>query len=264
MNFVSPRRIAVRTLQTLGLNAIASDLYYRYFHGFDTPSPGLATGFERIFEAVAKLGSLRDGADYCEFGLFKGHSFWKAQQEANRHGMTCRFFGFDSFAGLPDISDVDLTKHGEFRKGQYRCSRQDVIDNLNAAGGIDWRRTFLIPGYFEESLTPHVVERYGIRKVGVAMIDCDLYSSTVEVLRFLRGLIGDGTVLIMDDWNCFGADDDRGQRRAMREFLETQPHLRLEHLVSYGPNSESFVVRSATAAKGTARLKGRRADGNLQ
>jgi hypothetical protein len=78
------------------------------------------------------------------------------------------------------------------------------------------------------------------------MIDCDLYSSTVEVLNFLGELIGERTVLIMDDWNCFGADDDRGQRRAMREFLETQPHLRLEPLVSYGPNSQSFVVRSAT------------------
>jgi O-methyltransferase len=245
MGYASLRRIAVKTLQMAGLNAIASDIYYRYFHGFETASPGLATGFERIFEAVAELGSLRDGADYCEFGLFKGHSFWKAQQEANRHGLTCRFFGFDSFAGLPDIRGLDLTDHGEFRKGQYGCSQEDVVENLNAAGGIDWRRTFLIPGYFEQSLTPHVMARYRIKKVGVAMIDCDLYSSTVEVLRFLRGLIGDGTVLIMDDWNCFGADDDRGQRRAMREFLNTQPYLRLEPLVSYGPNSEAFVLRSA-------------------
>jgi hypothetical protein len=253
MTLASPRRMAVKTLQMLGLNQAASDIYYRYFHGFATASPGLDDGFERIFEAVAELGSLREGADYCEFGLFKGHSFWKAQQEANRLGLSCRFFGFDSFAGLPDISGPDETAHGEFRKGQYGCSQREVVDNLNAAGGIDWRRTFLVPGYFEESLTPEITARHRIRKVGVAMIDCDLYSSTVEVLRFLRKLIGDGTVLIMDDWNCFGADDDRGQRRAMREFLETQPHLRLEHLVSYGPNSESFVVRSATTAKGAAR-----------
>jgi hypothetical protein len=53
-------------------------------------------------------------------------------------------------------------------------------------------------------------------------------------------------VLIMDDWNCFGADDNKGQRRAMREFLERQPDLRIEPLVSYGPNSQSFVVRGAT------------------
>src|SRR5688572_6820158 len=185
MSPVSPRRLAVRTLQAVGLNAVASDIYYRYFHRFDTASPGLTNGFEQIFEAVAELGSLRDGADYCEFGVFKGHSFWKAQQEANKHGLACRFFGFDSFAGLPDIGGPDQTEHGEFRIGQYRCSQQEVVANLEAAGGIDWRRTFLIPGYFEQSLTPDVIERHRIRKVGVAMIDCDLYSSTVEVLRFL-------------------------------------------------------------------------------
>jgi O-methyltransferase len=242
MSPLSPRRLAVRTLQALRLNQWASELYYRYFHGFGTPSPGLDAGFERIFEAVADFGSL-DGGDYCEFGLFKGYSFWKAQCEANKHGLTCRFFGFDSFAGLPDVVGVDQTAHGEFRKGQYRCSQREVVDNLQAAGGIDWQRTFLVPGYFETSLTPDVIERYGIRKVGVAMIDCDLYSSTIEVLRFLGPLIGEKTVLIMDDWNCFGADDERGQRRAMREFLLAQSHLRLEPLVSYGANAEAFVVR---------------------
>ncbi len=245
MSPVSPRRLAVKTLQVLGLNKEASDAYYRYIHRFSTASPGLNTGFERIFQAIAELGSLRDGADYCEFGMFKGYSFWKAQQEAARHRLTCRFFGFDSFAGLPDVQGLDQTGHGEFRKGQYSCSQEEVVANLQAAGGIDWERTFLVRGYFEQSLTPNVIETHRIRKVGVAMIDCDLYSSTVEVLKFLRGLIGDKSVLIMDDWNCFGADNDKGQRRAMREFLVTQPRLRLEPLVSYGPNSQAFVVRTA-------------------
>jgi hypothetical protein len=247
MNQVSPRRIAVKTLQVLGLNKAASNVYYRYFHSFDTPSPGLDEGFERIFERVAELGSLREGADYCEFGLFKGRSFWKAQQEANRHGLARRFFGFDSFAGLPNIDGLDRTDHGEFREGQYSCAQEQVVANLNAAGGIDWRRTFLIPGYFEQSLTPQVVKQHKIHKIGVAMIDCDLFSSTVTVLDFLRDLIDDGTVLIMDDWNCFGADDNRGQRRAVRQFLARQRHLRLEPLEAYGPNSQSFVVRHSDA-----------------
>jgi hypothetical protein len=238
--------LAVGTLQALGLNRLASEIYYRYFHRFSTASPGLDAGFEQIFAAVADLGSLPGDADYCEFGLFKGHSFWKAQQEASKHGLICRYFGFDSFAGLPDVCGLDRTEHGEFRKGQYSCSQAEVVANLQAAGGIDWQRTVLIPGYFERSLAPDVVEKHRLRKVGVAMIDCDLYSSTVEVLRFLAPLIGDRTVLIMDDWNCFGADDNKGQRRAMREFLERQPDLRIEPLVSYGPNSQSFVVRGAT------------------
>ena len=97
MGLVSPRRLAVRTLQSLGLAKPVSDIYYRYFHGFSSATPELGDGLVHVFEAASDLGSLRDGGDYCEFGVFKGYSFWKAQQEANRHDLTCRFFGFDSF-----------------------------------------------------------------------------------------------------------------------------------------------------------------------
>ena len=149
---------------------------------------------------------------------------------------------------LPDIGGLDETRHGEFRKGQYRCSQQDVVANLEAAGGIDWQRTFLIPGYFERSLTPQAIYRHDIRRGRC----CDDRLRSVLLdrrrgLNFLASLIGEGTVLIMDDWNCFDANDDKGQRRAMHEYLEVRRHFApFEPLIAYGPNSQSFVVRSAT------------------
>ena len=239
------RRIAVKTLQRLGLAEPVSNIYYRYLFGFKSSSPHLPEALEQVFETAAEVGSFRDGGDYCEFGLFKGYSFWKAQQEANRHGVQCRFFGFDSFRGLPEIGVEDQTDYGEFRPGQYSCSLQQVTDNLNAAGSVDWRRTFLVPGYFSDSLTSTTVEQHRIRKVAVALIDCDLYSSTRDVLSFLRGRVADTSILIFDDWNCFDADDDRGQRRAVREFLQEAPHLRMEPLTAYGTNSEAFMVRDS-------------------
>src|SRR5687768_13357454 len=130
------RRIAVRTLQNLGLAEPVSNLYYRYFFGFKSSSPELPQALERVFATAAEVGSFNAGGDYCEFGLFKGYSFWKAQQEAAKHGLSCRFFGFDSFSGLPEIDIVDQTDHREFRPGQYTCSQQQVVDNLNAAGGV--------------------------------------------------------------------------------------------------------------------------------
>lgn len=245
---ISTRRAVVKTLQTLRLNQVASAVYYRYFHRFDSVSSDRVAGFEQLYAAVDELGSLED-ADYCEFGLFKGFSFWKAQEQAHKHGWSnTRFFGFDSFAGLPEIEAPDRTAHGEFRQGQYECTKQDVVDNLERAGGIDWSRTFLIKGFFKDTLLPSVVTQYGIKRVGVAMIDCDLYTSTAEVLQFLGLLIDDGTVLVMDDWNSYDRDDSRGQRRAMREFLARRPDLSLEPLLQYGHNSEAFVVRRRSAA----------------
>jgi predicted O-methyltransferase YrrM len=237
------RRATIRTLQALGLNDVASRLYYRHFHGFQSASPGLDDGFTAIFAEAARRGSLAE-ADYAEFGVFKGYSFWLAQKLAAQHGFQPRCFGFDSFEGLPEIRGIDRTVHGEFRKGQYACSLEAVRQNLDSAG-IDWGRTHLFKGFFERTLTPDLIRHHDIRRIGVAMIDCDLYESTVTVLDWIGPLIGEGTILIMDDWNCFGGDQQRGQRRAMREFLEARPRLRLDSIATYGLNSEAFVVREA-------------------
>jgi O-methyltransferase len=237
------RRLIVRCLQTTGLNAIASEYYYRFLDGFKSASTGLDEGFEAIFERAQHLGSFDDDAVYCEFGVFKGYSFWKAQHLAKSRGISgTRFFGFDSFEGLPEVSGIDQTAHGEFRQGQYKCSLETVHKNLDKAG-VDWSKSHLIKGYFNETLKPDLARKHNIGTVGVAMIDCDLYESTVDVLRFLRGKLREGSILIMDDWNCFNGDDNRGQRRALREFLADEPVLRIEPFVNYGANSEAFIVR---------------------
>lgn len=243
------RRSIVRILQATGLNAIASHYYYSYFHGFKPAGAGLDHGFEAIFQRASEIGSFENGAVYCEFGVFKGYSFWKAQDLADHLGIeNVRFFGFDSFEGLPEVEGIDRTAHGEFRPGQYACSLSKVRENLDTAG-VDWDRTHLIKGFFEDALTEDMARKHRIERVGVAMIDCDLYSSTVEVLEFLRDRLHHNSILIMDDWNCFNRDENRGQRRALREFLETEPGLSVEPFVGYGANSQAFIVNDKRNVK---------------
>jgi len=243
------REGVVKLLKVTRLNAIASDLYYEHLHGFRPASTGLDEGFELIFEHARKLGSFRNAPAYCEFGLFKGYSFWKAQTLANKLQLgPIQFWGFDSFEGLPAATGVDRECAAEFRKGQYACSMDAVRANLDAAGGVDWRRTHLVKGYFNESLQPDRAGEYDIPAVGVAMIDCDLYESTVDVLAFLRGRLRDKSILIMDDWNCFARNNRLGQRRALREFLAGQAGMRVDPLCGYGANSQAFVVSTSMAA----------------
>jgi len=239
------RAQVVKLLQQTGLNRIAHKAYYGFIHGFDSASSGLVEALERCFQEAKRSGVATRG-DYLEFGIFKGYSFWYAQKTATELGLsTMRFFGFDSFAGLPEVSGVDKTPSDDFYKGQYACSKQQVMTNLQSKG-VDWSRTHLVEGYFDKSLTPAQRDALGVTRAAIVLIDCDLYSSTRDVLRFLDPLIGDGTILIFDDWDCFGADDGKGQRKAVAEFLGRRSDLKAEDFFSYGDWGHVFIVRGKT------------------
>jgi hypothetical protein len=68
-------------------------------------------------------------------------------------------------------------------------------------------------------------------------LDCDLYSSTVEVLDhlFTRGHVAEGAVLFFDDWNCNRSSPQFGQRRAWRETCE-------KHRVEYSDGGDYAVL----------------------
>jgi len=242
---VQLRPLVVKALQKTRLNRVAHRVYYSYVHGFNTASPGLLPAMERCFELAGEWNTAVQG-DYCEFGIFKGYSFWYAQQLARRRRFDrMRFFGFDSFAGLPEVDGVDRTRDGDFYRGQYACSKEQVIRNLDSKG-VDWNRTFLVEGFFEQTLNERTCRELGVERVSIALIDCDLYASTVCVLNFIRDLLTQRTIVLFDDWNCFDRDDNRGQRRALREFLEENPGLTAEPLFEYGVYGKVFAL-GATA-----------------
>lgn len=236
------RLLIVKFLQKTKLNKLAHRIYYTYFHGFNPATKEITSAIEIAFKKAMELKTTNIG-DYYEFGIFKGYAFWYAQNTATTYGFNkMRFFGFDSFRGLPKVQGKDKTKEEIFYEGQYTCSKQEVIENLNS-NGVDWNRTFLIEGFFENSLNETTKEKYYMNKVAVALIDCDLYSSTVDVLKFIENLITNKTILIFDDWNCFEKDHERGQRKAFREFLEKNRQLSAEELFSYGLYGQAFVIK---------------------
>jgi O-methyltransferase len=238
---MKPRQLVIKLLQATKLNRIAHRLYYRHFHGFESASRSTVEAVEKVFDRAQQKGSL-EGGDYYEFGLFKGYSFWSAQQKANLCGArSMHFFGFDSFEGLPEVTGHDKTERDHFYKGQYHCSYDTVCASLDDAG-IDWNRTTLICGYFDESLKGELHREHGMRPISIALIDCDLYSSTVDVLRFIAPLIQDQSILIFDDWNCFEGDNDKGQRKAFAELLARRADLRAEPLFEYGTWGQVFLI----------------------
>jgi O-methyltransferase len=226
---LTARDRAIGLLRTVGLNKLAAKVIYR-LEGFKTANVAVLEAIDRSF-AHARANGI--SGDYLEFGVFKGASLLHAQKLADALGLRpMRFFGFDSFKGLPDEAE----QHKEiFYKGQYSCGEQQVRSWLSQ-NGADWRRMILVPGFYDETLNAQNKNQLGLTKCAVAMLDCDIYSSTKLSLAWIDDIIGPGSVVILDDWDAYGDDAaswEDGQRRAMREH-KLESKWVFEELFRYG------------------------------
>ncbi len=228
-------------LQKLKINKVVHHFYYSYIHGFASAQKEVLPALEKCFKKINGTEVIEKG-DYSEFGIFKGYTFWYAQNHvATMNIKNMRFFGFDSFQGLPQVGEIDRTENNDFYKGQYSFSYDKVRKKLDGKD-VDWGKTFLIEGFFCDTLNSDLKKKYLLKKIALALIDCDLYSSSVDVLNFIKDLVVDGTVLMFDDWNCFNKDNSKGQRRAMHEFLENNTQFFVEDFFSYGTWGQVFII----------------------
>jgi len=183
--------------------------------------------------------------DYLEFGVASGLTFAHACNlfSADPFFRDMKFFALDSFEGLPRPQGLDaaggFTSH--FYESQYACGEEEFVRNLRRSG-VATERVTLVKGWFDKSLTEENAEAHGIGKVAVAWVDCDLYESTVPVLRFLTPRLSNGAVVVFDDWSCFRNSPSFGEQRACREWLEQNPQISLHEFFSFGGHGRAFTV----------------------
>jgi hypothetical protein len=124
---------------------------------------------------------------YLEFGVFKGKTikYW-AQLNTDRNS---RFWGFDTFTGLPDTWD---TFTGGLQKGRF-----DLHGQLPA---LDDVRISLVKGLFQESLNNFLLTHV-LRGTLVIHLDCDLYSSTLYVLAQCNNVLQKDSIIIFDEFS---------------------------------------------------------------
>jgi hypothetical protein len=216
-----------------------------------------------LFKAASFVAAERIAGDYLEFGVFAGRSLSQAfasfekafmeRSQLNEFDMNpeesakllklwkqMRFFGFDSFQGLPTIKGLD--ERGEcFAEGHYRASKNEVLANLKKSG-VPSEKVTLVEGWYDHTLTRETADRHNIRAAAVIHVDCDLYESTKPVMDFVKPFLTDGTVIIFDDWYCFKGNPDLGEQRAFREFQEELPDWVFTEYQKEGPFRASFIA----------------------
>ena len=104
--------------------------------------------------AFAKIGTLTNKieGDYLEFGVYRGASLILAYNYISLYGgdKKCRFIGFDSFDGLPEVQ-VQSDKDACWKEGDFKCTLEAVEKKLSSK--IKDNEFKLIKGFFLNSLT---------------------------------------------------------------------------------------------------------------
>lgn len=177
--------------------------------------------FYRIFPFIIKnkiIGS------YYEFGTFQGFSlinFYKTLMYFEKNEglkIVNKIYAFDSFQGLPEeYNDKRLVNYDVFNKGDYSCSKQQLISNLNKKS-CNISRFEFVEGFFADSLSK--INFKTMSKASIVHIDVDLYSSCADILMNLSNFIQDGTIIIFDDYFCYKGNPRYGVQAAFKEWLE--------------------------------------------
>ncbi len=139
---------------------------------------------EKLYEFVIESQNLKTKPiDYLEFGVCGGNSFfWWMENQGN---LNSRFYGFDTFEGLPENWGIG------FKKGDMAAD----IPLLNDSRGKFYK------GLFQETLPGFLSEIKENTNTKVIHMDADLFSSTLYALTAMAPLMKVGDIILFDEFN---------------------------------------------------------------
>lgn len=155
----------------------------------------------QLYEFVINRHIGTEPIHYLEFGVAHGGSFkWWLKAITNA---SSRFFGFDTFEGLPE----NWSFH--FKKGDM-ASNTPVVEDDRAA---------FFKGIFQDSLNPFLREHEALMQSKIRKVihmDADLYSSTLFTLSQLYPYLQKGDIILFDEFNVANHEF-----KAFKEFTES-------------------------------------------
>jgi O-methyltransferase len=145
--------------------------------------------------------------DFVEMGCYRGET----SVELGRllHGLKRGLWLYDSFAGLPEKSQEDLSAGGmEFVEGELLATKAEVLLRFQRAGLVLPRAK---KAWFAELVSSDLPE-----EIAFAFLDGDYYESIRDSLRLVAPRMISGGVVIVHD---YASPALPGVARAVEEFL---------------------------------------------
>ena len=222
--------------------SVRASRWFRAVQQVVTPTPQEAV----LADAMAYVAGSGIEGDYLEFGVYQGASLATAYHAAARNHLDgMRFYGFDSFAGMPPTAPRDAALAGEqHRHGAFAASADECRAFLRA-NRVDLSSVHIVAGWFDEVLTDARRADLAIARAAVILADCSLYESTVTALAFAAPAVQDGTLLAFGDWFSFRGSPAHGQHRAFDEWLAAHPAVTASPFRRFGWHGSAFVLHTA-------------------
>lgn len=154
-----------------------------------------------------------------ELGCYVGTTSLFIQRLLDVCKSPAEFHVYDSFAGLPNKAEQDLSPAGEqFKAGELAVSRKDFERQFKKAG---LKLPKIHKGWFSELSNQDIPEA-----IGFAYLDGDYYESIADSLRLIWPKLRPGATVVVDD---YANEALPGAARAVDEWLASHPaKLRVE------------------------------------
>jgi hypothetical protein len=229
--------------------------------------PNLSLNFETSFGCTNKVeeifksySTLLKNYDIYEFGTYLGQSLcgvltYMEDNDVELH----RYIGFDSFEGLPD-EIMDINNNPFWVKGRYSINNYlkkdlDIYDYknfLHESNRLPIRyfdKFEVIKGFYSDTLNKETINNHKLRPALFINIDCDLYTSTIEVLDFIfrnKLFVPNKTIIRYDDWANNNMEYLTGQSKAHSEMTKkygVETELLLKHSHKNDPECTWWLIK---------------------
>jgi hypothetical protein len=97
----------------------------------------------------------------------------------------------------------------------------------------------IIEGSFEKSVKEFSKNYSG--KAAIIHIDCDTYKNTKVVLKNVKSILQEGTILLFDDWFNYKGNPKYGEARAFNEFKSGCKEFLFIDYFNYGTFCKAFI-----------------------
>ena len=179
---------------------------------------------DHIYDVMREFsGTYKGKFSVLEFGVASGYTYTKMLYATQYLKVADRFtvHGFDTFEGMHETSDradKDIVTDDNWAIGQFKSDKDKIEEYCRSK----YQNFALHQGFFEDTLTPALLQKFESEPPVLVWIDCDYYSSAKTVMEKLIPVLPNGCVVYFDEPEFNYGSRFTGEARLIHEINQGQ------------------------------------------